>query len=85
MGLMPLGEICSEQKVDNSDNCRITTSGSPGLKMLAALIVLSHAVGACKATEMAFNEPMSVDRSLLAWCVFALMALLWTLAWELIK
>ena len=30
-------------------------------------------------------EPMAVDHTLVMWCVFAVVALLWTLAWELIK
>ncbi|CAE7228639.1 RE1, partial [Symbiodinium sp. CCMP2456] len=56
-----------------------------GFKVLVAMMVLSQAVSAQDPTGMAIYEPMAVDRGLMAWCMFAVIALLWTAAWELIK
>ncbi|CAE7460426.1 unnamed protein product [Symbiodinium sp. CCMP2456] len=37
------------------------------------------------ASELVVYQPMTVDHGLVMWCVFAIIALLWTAAWELIK
>ena len=48
-------------------------------------MVLSQAVGTCEATGDVVEEALSVNHSLVMWWVFALIAMLWTLAWELTK
>eukprot|EP00439_Symbiodinium_sp_Y106_P017800 s6038_g2.t1 len=56
-----------------------------GFKVLVALMVLAQSVSTCEATAVTVYEPMTVDHGLVAWCVFAVIALLWTVAWEFIK
>ena len=48
-------------------------------------MVLSQAIPACEASAVTLYEPMTVDHGLVAWCVFAVIALLLTVAWEFIK
>ena len=69
----------------NKHNIAATAPSAQGFKVLIALLVLSQSVGTSDATGMTVYEPMTVDHTLVMWCVFAVIALLWTLAWELIK
>eukprot|EP00439_Symbiodinium_sp_Y106_P053662 s488_g7.t1 len=86
LGLMPLGEIQEEIKASQDALGAARTSTSDcGVKVLIALLVLSQAVVGCDATELTVYQPVSIDHGLVMWCVFAVIALLWTLAWEFIK
>ena len=49
------------------------------------MILLSQAVATGDSTGLTLYEPMTVDHGLVAWCVFAVLVLLWTLAWEFLK
>ena len=61
-------------------------SSKPSIsRVLVALLVLSQAVLPVKSMELVPHQPLAVDHSLVAWCVFGVIALLWTLAWELLK
>ncbi|CAE7343225.1 lgrC, partial [Symbiodinium sp. KB8] len=56
----------------------VTTSNNTGSSKASAVM-------GCDASELTMYEPMSVDRSLVVWWLFAIVVLVWTLAWELIK
>ncbi|CAE7671933.1 GIP, partial [Symbiodinium sp. CCMP2456] len=87
-GLMPLEEILTElgkqQHSTSSGSSSALAPSSHGFKVLVAMMVLSQAVVGSEATELTVYEPIVVDRTLLAWCAFVVVALLWTAAWELI-
>ena len=86
LGLMPLGEIQEEIKaLQDALGAARTSTSDCGVKVLIALLVLSQAVVGCDATELTVYQPVSIDHGLVMWCVFAVIALLWTLAWEFIK
>ncbi|CAE7208296.1 GIP [Symbiodinium sp. CCMP2456] len=87
IGLMSLEEI-AEQIAKQESSASSSGAKAPntnGFKVLVALMVLSQSVVGCEANELTVYQPMTVDHTLVMWCVFALIALLWTLAWELIK
>ena len=75
----------AEQAYSNSGSSRAGAPNPKGFKVLVALMVWSQSVVHADASDLMSHEPMSVDYNLLMWCVFALVALLWTAAWELIK
>ena len=85
IGLMPVSEFGASASVTSSSNNAAAAPSAQGFKVLIALLVLSQSVRPSDATGMTVYEPMTVDHTLVMWCVFAVVALLWTLAWELIK
>ena len=87
IGLMSLEEIreAGRDKHTSSRSSKAEAPSSLGFKVLIAMMVLAQAIPVCEASAVTVYEPMTVDHGLVAWCVFAVMALLWTLAWELIK
>ena len=61
-------------------------SSSPSMsKILVALLILAQAAIPVKSMEVVPYQPLAVDHSLVVWGVFALIALLWTASWELLK
>ena len=86
IGLMTEKEIQEETEIVDKERVKVCQAhADTGAKTLIALVILSQAASTCSATELVIHEPMSVDRGLVMWCVFAAVALLWTLAWELMK
>ena len=86
IGLMTKDEIQEEEAMIEAARIRVVQACSnDGVKLIAALLILSQSVMGCEASEVVIHEPMSVDHGLVMWCVFAIVALLWILAWELMK
>ena len=86
MGILQLEEIVKLVTTsNNTGSSKASAPNSQGFKVLVAMMVLSQAVMGCDASELTMYEPMSVDRSLVVWWLFAIVVLVWTLAWELIK
>ena len=87
IGLLTAEEIQEEEEElierERVKVCR--AHADTGARTLIALMILSQAVSGCSATELVVHEPMSVDGGLVMWCLFAVVVLLWTVAWELIK
>ena len=84
IGLLPVSEFGAPES-SNSNNIAAAAPNAQGFKVLIALLVLSQSVKPSDASGVTVYEPMTVDHTLVMWCVFAIIALLWTLAWELIK
>ena len=62
----------------NIINTGSSTASAPnpqGFKILATLMILSQAMGGCKASVLVVYEPMTVDRGLIAWRVFTVLVL----------
>ena len=85
MGLKQWSEIPTRNNASNDSSSSASAPNSQGFKILVALMVLSQAVCGCKASDLTVYEPMAVDRGLLVWYVFAVVALIWTAVWELLK
>ena len=86
MGLKTIEEILLDTEVEPTTTSSSSTTSMHGFKILVALLVLSQAVVGCDASrEVVVYEPMTVDSTLVMWGVFAVIALLWTMAWEMIK
>ena len=84
MGLICKGDFAQEEM--DSSQVRTRTGIS---KILVALIILSQAVVPAQAMDIvtlgASHQPLSVDHGMVMWFVFGMVALLWTVAWELLK
>ena len=86
IGLMPVNEFPElVQGSYTSGSSIATTPNAQGLRVIVAMILLSQAVATGDSTGLTLYEPMTVDHGLVAWCVFAVLVLLWTLAWEFLK
>eukprot|EP00439_Symbiodinium_sp_Y106_P079760 s160_g18.t1 len=98
LGLMPLDEIHQEIEIvtgdlkvrrhNNNSNSSSTSASAPnpyGAKVLVALLILSLSATTVESFEITAYEPIPVDHGLAAWCIFGLIVLSWTLAWECFK
>ena len=81
MGLFAGVDLTGEPRIPaEQTNTKLSISSA-----LIALLVLSQAVTPVRSMELVPHQPLAVDHGLMAWCVFGVTALLWTLAWELMK
>ena len=86
IGLLTIEEIQEEEQLVEQERVKVCRAHSDtGAKTLIALMILSQSITVGSAMELSVHEPMSVDHGLVMWCVFAVVALLWTAAWELLK
>ncbi|CAE7201042.1 RE1 [Symbiodinium microadriaticum] len=86
---MMMGLLCKETYVQEESNSGYLKKDKGLSKILVALILLSQAITPAQAMDVGgmvtSHQPLSVDHGMVMWFVFGLVALLWTLAWEMLK
>ena len=88
--LSMMAGLLSKRDYTQDESESVRSSTNLGLsKILVALIILSQAIIPARAMDTmalgSFHQPLSVDHGMVMWCVFGLIVLLWTLAWEFLK
>ena len=86
---MMMGLLCKETYVQEESDSGYLKRDKGLSKILVALILLSQAITPAQAMDVGgivmSHQPLSVDHGMVMWFVFGLVALLWTLAWEMLK